>query len=245
MKTTINILIIAVFIIASCSRGFYATSTEYDDVYYIPGKKSEPVYTTEQGGASGASVNNEAVSPDAVRKSTAIPYDSSADGLSDYERYRLQKEQEAVTGSEPVYRSETEYNYDSSVVYEDETVQDNADSYSYYDENTDRIVINNYYGEGAYNDYDYYYSSRIRRFSNPYSSWNYYDPFYTDMFHYNYNPAYWGMSIYQGSYFSPYFGFSYSPWSYGGYYPYSSWRHYDPWYSPFYHNSYYRGYGMG
>ena len=155
MKTTINILIIAVFTLASCSRGFYATSSEYDDVYYIPGKKSSAVYSTEQASNSGAPVNNEALAPDAVRKTTAIPYDTSIEGLSDYERYRLQKEQESVSGNEPVYRSEADYNYDSSIVYEDETVQDYANSYGYYDQDSDRIVINNYYGAGAYSYYDY------------------------------------------------------------------------------------------
>ena len=239
MKTISNILILtAIMAFASCARGFIATSTEYDDVYYVPGKKSEIASSTNQAISSA----NEIATTESNKKSTAIPYDSYEGGISDYERYRQQKEQEMLTDQQPVYRSETEDNYDTSVVYEDENMQDYSKSYSYYDKDTDRVVINNYYGSDYYDDY--YYSSRIRRFSYPYYSWNYYDPFFTDMFYYNYNPAYWGMNIYYGSYFSPYFGFSYSPWYYGRYYPYYSSFFYDPWYSPYY-SSFYRGYYTG
>lgn len=240
MKISSNILIIiAILTIASCSRGFFATSSEYDDVYYMPGKKVQNLQETTQATQIQAPATE-----GTYGKVASIPYPSNTEGLSDYERYRLQKEQEESGESQAVYRQHEDYYDDSPLVYEDGSYQGNSKkSYSYYDQDSDRVVINNYYGSDFY-DYDYLYSSRIRRFSRPYYSWNYYDPFFTDMFYYNYNPAYWGMSIYYGSYFSPYFGFSYSPWYYGGYYPYYSWRYYDPWYSSFY-SPFYRSYYMG
>lgn len=40
------------------------------------------------------------------------------------------------------------------------------------------------YQEG-YDDYDYYYTARIRRFHRPMSGFNYFDPFYADMWYYD------------------------------------------------------------
>ncbi len=37
----------------------------------------------------------------------------------------------------------------------------------------------------AYDNYDYYYTSRIRRFQRPMYGFNFYDPFYVDMFYYD------------------------------------------------------------
>ena len=58
-------------------------------------------------------------------------------------------------------------------------------------------ITNNYYDEDDY--YDYYYTSRIRRFHRDlYCGWGYYDPFYTNLYWYDYNPYNWGVSIYMG-----------------------------------------------
>ena len=56
-----------------------------------------------------------------------------------------------------------------------------------------RVVVNNYY-----DDYDYYFSSRINRFHRSYTAFDYYAPVFTDSYWYNYQPYSWGVSIYGG-----------------------------------------------
>ena len=105
--------------------------------------------------------------------------------------------------------------------------------------------------------YDYSYSSRIRRFhTDVYAGWGYYDPYFTNMYWYDYCPASWGLSIYLGYnwwwpsyyyrpyYYSPYwydYGFRYG---WGWYGPYYAWDPYCPGYHPhgpmpidWYHNN--------
>lgn len=67
-------------------------------------------------------------------------------------------------------------------------------SEQYVDENGNNIT-NNYYGDYYEDDNDYFYSSRIRRFHRNYGGWGYYDPWYTNMYYYNYDPFFWGTSI--------------------------------------------------
>jgi hypothetical protein len=124
------------------------------------------------------------------------------------------------------------------------------DDYSYWDEQ------------------DYVYSSRIRRFHQPYGNFGYYDPIYTDMGFYD--P--WmmpGSSIYIVSNgFNDYrqwrrmnrfrtfgsFGFynSFSPWAYRGFmdpWSFNSWgayRVYDPWFDPYWGGACFNpGFGPG
>ena len=91
--------------------------------------------------------------------------------------------------------------------------------------------------------YDYCYASRIRRFhTDVYAGWGYYDPYFTNMYWYDYCPASWGISIYLGYnwwwpgycyrpyWYNPYwydYGFHYGWGWYGPHYAY-----YDPWYHP-------------
>ncbi|MFH0842711.1 MAG: hypothetical protein V1903_08835 [Bacteroidota bacterium] len=103
-------------------------------------------------------------------------------------------------------------------------------------------VINNYY----YDDYDYYFASRINRFHRSYAAFDYYSPVFTETYYYNYRPYSWGVSIYGGGGFGFGVGYSYRypVYSYSLYDPYygSSWGNdpfyysYDPflysWYSP-------------
>ena len=103
-----------------------------------------------------------------------------------------------------------------------------------------------YYDEFEYDDYyDYSYASRIKRFHRPYSDY-YYDAYYTNSYWYNYNPDYWGVSIYLGypwwhshSYWYPSY---YNSWYYRPYY-YDSYG-YNPYYSSYW-NGYNRGYWNG
>ena len=95
-------------------------------------------------------------------------------------------------------------------------------------------TVNNYYGDYYEDDsqYDFYYSSRIRRFHRPYYSNGYYGNYYTNSFWYTGNPYHCGTSIYYSNgWNSPYYG--------------SSWGYYDPYYSfynSYYYTPYYGGY---
>ena len=93
-----------------------------------------------------------------------------------------------------------------------------------------RIVVNNYY-----DDYDYYFSSRINRFHRSYSAFNYYAPVFTDTYWYNYQPFSWGISIYGGGGFGIGYSYNYPVYNYG--YGYN-----NGWYDPYYGSSYYWGY---
>ncbi len=102
-----------------------------------------------------------------------------------------------------------------------------------------RIVVNNYY-----DDYDYYFSSRINRFHRSYTAFNYYAPVFTDAYWYNYQPYSWGISIYGGGGFGIGYSYNYPVYSYdygynnGGYDPYFGNSYY--WgYDPFYYNNWY------
>lgn len=125
------------------------------------------------------------------------------------------------------------------------------------------------YKDPEYNSddyYDYEYASRLNRFYNPIYGAGYYDPYYTNMYSYNQNPAFYGTSIYSSSMWMPSVGFNnfsigfssgwgynnfyngfYNPYSYYpwysnyGYYGYSPWG-YDPW---GYNSGFYSGYNMG
>ena len=102
-----------------------------------------------------------------------------------------------------------------------------------------RIVVNNYY-----DDYDYYFSSRINRFHRSYTAFNYYAPVFTDAYWYNYQPYSLGISIYGGGGFGIGYSYNYPVYSYdygynnGGYDPYFGNSYY--WgYDPFYYNNWY------
>lgn len=91
--------------------------------------------------------------------------------------------------------------------------------------------------------YDYSYASRISRFhTNVYLGFGYYDPFFTNMYWYDYCPASFGISIYMGYnwwwpnyyyrpyYYDPFFyhcGFNYG-WGWYRPYPYYAWGPYYP-----------------
>ncbi|MDP4290256.1 MAG: hypothetical protein Q8908_04170 [Bacteroidota bacterium] len=96
-----------------------------------------------------------------------------------------------------------------------------------------------------YDDYyDYSYASRIRRFQ--YAPFNdYYNDYYTNRYWYNYDPMYWGSSIYSSWGWSPSMSFYMSPFSmsWGIYSPFNSF--YDPFYDPFMFGYGYYPYGFG
>ncbi len=96
---------------------------------------------------------------------------------------------------------------------------------------------NPYYQDPNYNQddyYDYQYASRINRFNSPLAGAGYYDPYYTNMYTYNQNPAMYGTSIYSSyNYGMPSYqfntlslgfsngfnsGYGYNSYGYNGYY---------------------------
>jgi hypothetical protein len=111
----------------------------------------------------------------------------------------------------------------------DNAVASRYDDEENYDDNTAS------YGSGYdnddydyYEDYDYYYTSRVRRFHRPYYGFSYFDPIYADLYYYDpfINP---GMTvlIYDG----------YSSWN-----NWNSWRRWNRWNS---WGSFNRGWGWG
>ncbi len=115
--------------------------------------------------------------------------------------------------------------------------------------------VSSYESQNYDNDeYDYYYTSRIRRFHRPLYGFNYFDPYYTDLYYYD---PFMPMGSYTAMiYDRPY---SYSSWAYAramrraaffnpGFRPYYG-SFYDPFFSPglaFGYNSFYGpSFGLG
>ena len=113
------------------------------------------------------------------------------------------------------------------------------------DGKSNTYITNNYNSD----NYDYEYSSRIRRFYNPVYGNNYYDPYYTNSYWYDYNPSSWGVSIYLGyNWWAP-SSFYYDPFCYGGFsvgYGYNPYSGYQPYgYGGSYYSCYNHGYNHG
>ncbi len=173
--------------------------------------------------------------------------------------YYSTKDQQPLPPSSPSNNSATidnNYNPSNSGNYQtDNSNQNQQDDYApsgensvssrSSDDNGNTYVTNNYNGDY----YDYEYSSRIRRFYNPVYGYNYYDPYYTNSYLYDYNPSSWGVSIYLGyNWWAP-SSFYYDPFCYGGYsvgYGYNPYWGYQPYsHCGSYYNSYFSGYNQG
>jgi len=176
MKTLALAIIAAAFVLASCSSSQKAASAEYDDVYYNP-DKVEKQATNNAVAATPATTTQQAMNAQPIYQEQA--YSNSVapanENLSDYELYSLQREAEmlgeayAPEGSEAILTEQyIEY-----------------DTLGQYGQKSAPVIVNNYYQDPT----DYYYSSSLRRFSDDYYGWNYYDPYYT-----NYGTAEAGMA---------------------------------------------------
>ena len=173
------------------------------------------------------------------------------------------------------------YNPDTDDSYTVERISDDYDNTESYAEDSDYDQADSFYdyededeSYGYDNDYGYAYSSRIRRFRQPYSGFGYYDPVYVDAAYYDpylppgtaiyvfnsynsysrwnrynrYNRYRPGYNFYFGNPFggNPY----YNPYAYNPYNPYNSYNPYGNPYSNYgysnYGNGYYgSGYGAG
>ncbi|HQK36660.1 MAG TPA: hypothetical protein PLC81_03415, partial [Bacteroidales bacterium] len=173
MRTPLSIMLIMTAVLTACSAGFQTTGTVTDDIYYSP--KDRAVVASAPVPASTAQVSQ----PD--RENNA----GENQTMSDYERYRLAKEQQLYASDTTAASGQQEY-------YSSREEGENYQSDYVPDDRNKSVVINNYYD---YDPYDYYYTSRIRRFhSSYYWGWGYYDPFFTDLYWYTYNPWDWGIS---------------------------------------------------
>ena len=243
MKTLSLAIISAAIVLASCSSSKHTAATEYDDVYYNPNtvetSTSAAVMAQEPGVSSQEAMNAQAMNQGQTYTKTVPATD---DNLSDYEVYKLQREAEMLG---EYYAPEG-----SEALYADQYVE--YDTLGQYGQEGAPVIINNYYSDPT----DYYYSSSLRRFSDSYYGWDYYDPYYTDMYFYTGNPYSWGMSMgwgYPGwrmrfSYGYPYGGYygSYYGMGYGGYYdPWCSWGYGGGYYGGYYGGSYWSGYNHG
>jgi hypothetical protein len=119
------------------------------------------------------------------------------------------------------------------------TEADRPYSEQYVDENGN-TVINNYYGDYYEDDNNFDYSARINRFHRNNWGWSYYDPFYTNMYYYTYDPFYWGTSIYVGYWPSYSWGWNSWGWNDGW-----GWNNGWGWNSPYYSPACYGGWNYG
>lgn len=140
-----------------------------------------------------------------------------------------------------------------SIIYEYDDLGNLLDTKTYYPGNPNPqityydVPIDNYSATSTHYDYDeddyydYYYTSRIRRFhTDLYSGWGYYDPYFTNLYWYDYCPSSWGLSIYMGYnwwwpsyYYRPYY-YNYGWYDYGFHYGWG-WNHPYYWHTPYYH----------
>ena len=88
-----------------------------------------------------------------------------------------------------------------------------------------------------YNEDEYHYSSRFRRFHQPSYSFGYYDPFYSNSNWYSYDPYFWSPRIVRPYYYSPGWGFGWNN-QFGWTASYTS-----GWYNAYPFSGYYGGFG--
>ncbi|NSW45299.1 MAG: hypothetical protein HPY79_05760 [Bacteroidales bacterium] len=140
---------------------------------------------------------------------------------------------EKTTNSSDAYYQNNESNMSTS----DANVEKNTSS-----DSQEKYVTNNYYSFDKDDYYDYEYSARLRRFHDPYIGCGYYDSYYTNTYWYTYDPWDWGISIYFGFHWWPFYQYYYYPSYYavGFYYP---WYHPFWGYHPYYYYAGYYGYG--
>lgn len=221
MKRIPSIFLLSATLLSACSTTQHTgRSSAGDDMYYslADARKIQPVYHED--------IKMQDVSP-----ANSSDYSGSDNNSSnpnfDYNQY---KQENGI--DQPQQTTDQNANYNSP---------EYTDSY-YNDQDGKTYITNNYYGDG-YNDDDYYYAARIRRFHNPYAGFGYYspaysgfygDPFYSSGFSIGIGYSWgWGATSIYSSWYDPFW------------YPYTSYySFYNPWYNPWY-SPYYNGYRHG
>ena len=216
-KQFLIVLSVVTGLLAACSTANFAY---YDDIYTSSGEKAAP--TAAPKSAQSAAPTAATATPTVEADSIVYETDENGNLLRTLTYY--------PGSTEPVITTYME-------VADGETA-------------TTGYAAGSYSGSSYDPDdyYDYAYASRLRRFhTDVYTGWGYYDPYFTNMYWYDYYPASWGLSIYMGYnwwwpsyyyrpyYYSPYwynYGFHYG---WGWYDPYY-YTYYDPWYHPHHHH---------
>ena len=177
MKTLFKTLVLIAItsFIVSCKSSLQTQNSFDDDVY---GKKGGAV----QANSDQSTRSNRPVEP--TKTYTETDNSSGQDQVNNYTTPDNRS-------SETSYDSEANNNnYQNNSTYD----PNNSNSQSYTDGNGNTYVTNNYYDDY----YDYEYASRLRRFNDYNMGYGYYDDYYTNSYWYNYDPYFWGVSIYTG-----------------------------------------------
>lgn len=134
----------------------------------------------------------------------------------DAEKERLQKEAQEKAERERLERERQEQERRrNDQELSRQSSGDNGNTNATQDRNASDFDSDDYY--------DYSYSTRIKRFHRPIVTYGYYDPYYTNAYWYNYDPYFYGTSVYMGySWWGPSYYNSYY-WSPGWYGPGSYW----------------------
>ncbi|MEZ4948569.1 MAG: hypothetical protein R2784_04155 [Saprospiraceae bacterium] len=134
----------------------------------------------------------------------------------------------SIDGNSYGYTEEKDYNSDDNSENNSYRETENRNNYDYDDD-----------GYSYDDNYDFYYTSRIRRFHRPYYGFNYFDPVYVDAYYYD--PFIWrpGVTVMIYDDFWSYNSFrrwnrwnrwnNWNRWN-TGFYPYNNWNRgfYDP-----------------
>jgi len=233
----INVLLMMLAVLGlSACTTAYLANAPYDEVYSVSPAPQQAKAAT----SPAPSYQGQATSPDAYSR-PARQDEYGRNQSDDYRDYSTAQQQYAQ--------------YDNQAE-------------EYYSEPDRTVYVDDYSGSGFdYDDYyDYSYSVRIKRFHRPITGFSYYNNFYTNAYWYNYDPWYWGSSVYLGynwwwdGYWGPSFSLGWN-WGWGSIgwhwgYPYSGW--YNPhwgyggwgywagynhgWYDGFRYGSYYNSF---
>lgn len=124
----------------------------------------------------------------------------------------------------------------------------NTDAFRYDDGSASNRSYKNDGYTTDYDDYDYYYTSRLRRYYAPTWGRSFWDPWYTDLYFYTGNYGYWGSNIYVSvlpswTWWQPHTRVVvYDTWGWNSW-GCNSW--YSPWYGYGFSNRYSPWYGGG
>ena len=191
MKTKLLIIAVVSTLVSACTTGTHLARTYDDDIYFSPGDVPPVSMATDEGPAKASN------SYAGNKRIVMSQKEKNSDGTSTRNNYIFQPGDSARSSDRQAY------NMDQQKLAESDTT-------AYYNDDSVKYVINNYY-DGNDNDMDF--SNRINRFHNPY----YYDPFFYNDWNYGFNSPY----------YSGYYG-GYDPWFSGGWgYPYS-YGYYSP-----------------
>ena len=226
MKTLLKFAVVSLFILSACTSANQLSSV-YDDDGVYSSKKEKTISAQTQTVFENQKITEQKNTDYKELTPKSYNTENAADkSQMSYDKYKQSQAENA------------------------NNVVDNSNSTQ--TENVENQENQNYSNYDTDDYYDYGYSSRLRRFHNPCRFSSYYDDYYTNMYWYNYDPFYFGTSIYTGynwwgpsySFYNPYyynnwgwnfgFGIGYG-WSYFG-------IGYYGWNSPYYWGGYY-GYG--